>query len=330
MAIIECPECDAEVSDSAPTCPNCGGTVRDWRHGPLTAAGQQEQKNSGVLAIVSRLMWGGLVVIVGPGLLFYVLSGTSKPDSEKTYSDSPTRIEAPAPIIDEGSTTKANADEMQTGASSSTELYTPVQSTDSQQADPALATEATPEETQHAYTILNDHASSYKRSVDVRLQKRVTASALETIAHEIKRSGPSAPNIFIVYYLPGVRPGSGGWATSHFTPDLTVNIQGETAEESQEAEQVEKTADRDVYRDSRPYAPKRVWIEKSGGRHAVVQVQYDDSRGRTNVRRSTRGGVEYYHPVEATGTGDHWRKPNGQPLEVWDNQGLISKYERVD
>ena len=48
------------------------------------------------------------------------------------------------------------------------------------------------------------------------------------------KSGDSRPydRIFIVYYLPEMPVGAGGWATTHFAPGLDVRILGLTPEEA--------------------------------------------------------------------------------------------------
>lgn len=42
----------------------------------------------------------------------------------------------------------------------------------------------------------------------------------------IKSKNPGSDRYFILYYLPDMKIGSGAWATSHFNPSLSVNIQG--------------------------------------------------------------------------------------------------------
>jgi len=56
-----------------------------------------------------------------------------------------------------------------------------------------------------------------KRTVDVRLLRKVSKEELITIAYKIKESdGRSYKRTFITYYLPGMAVGAGGWATTHF------------------------------------------------------------------------------------------------------------------
>lgn len=67
---------------------------------------------------------------------------------------------------------------------------------------------------------------SYKKCVyDIRIKKKLSEEELTLIANRIKNAAPSVDNIFIGYYLPCMTIGHGSWATSHFTPELRVEIQ---------------------------------------------------------------------------------------------------------
>ena len=71
-----------------------------------------------------------------------------------------------------------------------------------------------------------------KRSLDVRLNKRVSEEVLRTIALKLKSEDPREyERTFISYYLPGMEVGAGSWASTHFDPTLEVKIYGTTIEE---------------------------------------------------------------------------------------------------
>lgn len=83
------------------------------------------------------------------------------------------------------------------------------------------------------YTILKDESmSTIKRSVDVRLKEKVSEEDLRIIAQEIRAMKGAHDRTFIVYYLPGDQVGAGGWAMTHFNPDLQVRVLGTPLEEA--------------------------------------------------------------------------------------------------
>lgn len=63
------------------------------------------------------------------------------------------------------------------------------------------------------------------RILDVRLNHTVGEDTLAVLAN-LLRDSDEMPYLrtYIVYYLPGMESGDGGWATSHFTPDLEVKL----------------------------------------------------------------------------------------------------------
>lgn len=96
-----------------------------------------------------------------------------------------------------------------------------------------------------AYTITEDwedlDATSKRRSVDVRLNRKVSAAVLRAIALEIK-SGEDRPHerTSIYYYLPMFDSAAikAPWATTHFDPTPEVKINGSTIEQERAVRKV--------------------------------------------------------------------------------------------
>ncbi len=88
------------------------------------------------------------------------------------------------------------------------------------------------------YTIIKDdnmrdiHGNYVKRSVEVSLSKRVSPDKLKQIAYAIKQiDKTSYKRTFIGYYLSDTDSKQRYWATTHFNPNLEVQILGLTIEE---------------------------------------------------------------------------------------------------
>ncbi len=72
MALMPCPECEKEVSDKAPTCPNCGTPIAnreaDKETGvTLTTIQGTSKKFKRLILISALLFWGGIFVQMGGG-----------------------------------------------------------------------------------------------------------------------------------------------------------------------------------------------------------------------------------------------------------------------
>lgn len=83
------------------------------------------------------------------------------------------------------------------------------------------------------YSVINsDMVPGVKLSLDVRLSRTATKKELAQIARELKGGTQGIySRTFIVYYLPGMDPGAGGWATTHFNPSLNIRILGITSKQ---------------------------------------------------------------------------------------------------
>ena len=74
----------------------------------------------------------------------------------------------------------------------------------------------------------------HNRIVKVRLNRKVSEETLHSIARQIKDNDPDYERIFIGYYIAGMDTDRAAWATTNFTPELKVIVQGLT--EAQEAQ----------------------------------------------------------------------------------------------
>ena len=71
-----------------------------------------------------------------------------------------------------------------------------------------------------------------KRSLTVRLNKRVSEEVLRTIAETLKSKDPRPyERTFICYLLPGMKLNAGAWASTHYVPTLEIKIYGTSIEE---------------------------------------------------------------------------------------------------
>jgi hypothetical protein len=172
-----------------------------------------------------------------------------------------------------------------------------------------------------------DIVAPHRRGLDVRLSRRVTEAELRAIANNLKeRESEPYERTFIVYYLPEMEIGAGGWATSHFDPDLEIQILGASVEEDsiRRLSPISQSG-RDivgVWADDRPFQSS-VTIFREGGR-TFVQPRFADGSGSPiEVRESrTSRGTRFQAP--GGGAGDHYLLTPGGDLEIRDNEGLIA------
>lgn len=89
------------------------------------------------------------------------------------------------------------------------------------------------------YTIIDENTIlGVKRSLDLRLNRKVSMEVLKSIAMKLKNLDSNKyERTFIEYYLPGTEIGAGAWATTHFNPKLEVRILSLTVEQEKALKQ---------------------------------------------------------------------------------------------
>jgi len=80
-----------------------------------------------------------------------------------------------------------------------------------------------------------------KDNIEIKLNKKVDKVILKKIALELRKDRKQYDKLWVFYHIPNMTRGM-AWATTHFTPDLEVEIIGSTEEED---ENTSKTTDID-------------------------------------------------------------------------------------
>ena len=183
------------------------------------------------------------------------------------------------------------------------------------------------------YTIIKESTfHNYKRSLDVRLNQRVSEHVLRTIANQLKSQDPNRyDRTFIGYYLPGMRVNAGSWATSHFTPDLEVKILGTTIEEHERLDSVANEPVNDNilgrWRDNSVF-PCIITLQEEDGKVFMLQVFKDGSKGKYEMM-AIRVGNETRYRKKITKTSDYLVINSNGDLAHGDNEGVWATSKRI-
>lgn len=79
MALINCPECGKQVSDTAPACPHCGYPIIEDGE-PAESVGPNKQKKNNLLG------WGGIILAI---FIVWAIAKTCGSDAENSYENTP-------------------------------------------------------------------------------------------------------------------------------------------------------------------------------------------------------------------------------------------------
>lgn len=99
-----------------------------------------------------------------------------------------------------------------------------------------------------SYNITEDKSNDAleKNQLTVQISKKITIGQIATLAEKFYSSKPKQRRFYIFYLLPGMKDGSGAWATSHFDPELNIQILGSTTEQDNTATELINDVDGDI------------------------------------------------------------------------------------
>lgn len=171
---------------------------------------------------------------------------------------------------------------------------------------------------------------SIKRSVTIRLASKVSKEALGQIAKQIRNTDKNKyKRTFILYYLPEMEIGMGAWATTHFNPQLKVEILGLSLEEEGALKNKKEKTDRDeidswiteslpgiltIYRKKESYFLE--WRFNDG---SVLKRQL--------IKKLSSKGTRFEE--ENNHFGEYFIINHVNNLESWGRSGLISTSKRI-
>lgn len=173
----------------------------------------------------------------------------------------------------------------------------------------------------------DDRYPGIKRSVDVELPGPCDESALRSIAKRIKAADSADyPRTFILYYLPGMKPGAGAWAATHFNPKLEVTIYG-LSRESEAVLSSQASSPEVVGRwiSTGGLLPGVFTIER-GAKGLALRLRLNSGANQLNplVEKEMPAPGQTYHYVEPSSTGEYLRVNASGDLEILDEDGLIA------
>ena len=187
------------------------------------------------------------------------------------------------------------------------------------------------------YTIVDsDIMFNIKRSLDVRLNKRVPEDVLRAIALKLKsQASRSYKRTFICYYMPGMQIGAGAWATTHFDPNLDVQILGLTPDEERVLTQQPDDQSREIigrWLDDRPLVANRITIFRQNSTLLMEQTFIDGTETHSIKKEvieksSTRG--RRFEDKQENSYGEFYLINRQGHLGLWDQDGLISTARKI-
>lgn len=172
------------------------------------------------------------------------------------------------------------------------------------------------------YTVIDEDRNEYasKSNIKVRINKKTTKDVLTEIALEIKKDREGLNNLFIFYYPEGMSTSGMAWATSHFTPDLKVNILGSTIEEDRKMSEIQVDG-------------KIIGKWKSDVLMGAILILYENDQGQEFMKIKFKDGGSMEDEIARTKINGGTRLDDGNEhgeYYILDKDGKLSLYDSDD
>jgi len=184
------------------------------------------------------------------------------------------------------------------------------------------------------YTVIEkSNLGTIQGSIDIRLEKKVKKEFLYKLALKLREAEPRKyERMFITYYLPGMTPGSGAWATSHFNPNLQVKILGTTLEEEKALKSEPKSPSGEVigiWLDESPYVGVKYTFMRRNGKIIMVRKFKDGSSSEKEMIQKKQSGRLRFEEKEGNDFGEYYLIERNGNMGIYDKAGLISTMRSI-
>jgi len=185
-----------------------------------------------------------------------------------------------------------------------------------------------------SYTIIEKSSmGNIKLSIDIRLEQKVSKDFLQKLALKLRQDEPiKYDRIFICYLLPGMTPGAGAWATSHFNPNLKVEILGTTIEEEKALMSKPKDSSGEIigeWLDESPYVGAKYTLLRRNGKIIMIRKFKDGSSSEKEMIQKKRSGKLRFEEKGGNNFGEYYLIESNGRLAVYDNAGLINTMRSI-
>ncbi len=184
-----------------------------------------------------------------------------------------------------------------------------------------------------SYTIIEKSSMrSIKLAIDIRLEQKVSKDFLQKLALKLRQEEPiKYDRMFITYYLPGMTPGSGAWATSHFNPNLKIEILGTTIDEEKALiNKSKKSSDKIIgkWLDDSPYGAMYTLLNKNGKIIMILKNKDGSSSEKEMVRKKQLGKLRF-EEKGGNDFGEYYSIEIDGRLGLYDNAGRFNTVRSI-
>ena len=175
-----------------------------------------------------------------------------------------------------------------------------------------------------AYTItkVSPTPGLSKVNIEVLLPEKLSEAALRQVALKIKAEHDGYNKTWIFYALPGMKKDAGAWATTHFTPDLEVQILGASKAQEVSGKREALAVKGEVvgrwYEEQ--YTHSSFVLYRRAG---VFRLKTIFDTGQTSEEKLVRKGMVFTYQPGAGYNGEYFKLLPGGGLGMFNKEGKM-------
>lgn len=182
--------------------------------------------------------------------------------------------------------------------------------------------EALPES--FSYEIIKDESNTAieKNQLEVEISEKLTEGQIATLAEELYNSKDQQRRFYIFYKLKGVENSVAAWATSHFDPELKIDITGSTTAEDLNKDKLSEKIDGEVIGkwDENKYTFSNLIIYKKDNKTFIKTVFKNGQTSDEELKESkTEKGIRYDYKNGGY-NGEYFILNNQNGLELYNSE----------
>ncbi|HDZ07079.1 hypothetical protein LCGC14_0166840 [marine sediment metagenome] len=188
------------------------------------------------------------------------------------------------------------------------------------------------------YIIINEDTDRVfdKTSIEIQLKEELSEADLKKIALEIKDRRSEYHKLYIFYFLPDQEPGNGAWATSHFKPELKVEILGATKEDSSKMNTTKVTGEiLNSWFENDPMLPNKKYLVKENDKlymksiYAKSKLAGDGGEMKEEIfiNKLKDGSTRYDYK---NNHGEYYLIEKNGNLGLYDDSGKFMEAEQIN
>lgn len=176
-----------------------------------------------------------------------------------------------------------------------------------------------------SYNIIEDRSNEKleKNELTVEINQRLTEGQIATLAEKLFNSKPQQRRFYIFLLLPGMKNGAGAWATSHFDPELKIEISGTSI---QQKETSNKKADEKIDGDmigkwnEEQYSSSHYIIYKKNKKTFLKVIYKDGQVSEEELGEKKQGNTTRYNYKNGGYNGEYFIVNESEELDFYNSE----------